>query len=177
MSFSLTLKEERWLLSERRPAPNFWAQNGLFHISLPVKSFRALLSSSFLCTCPAHLNLYIHREPYWVNGPNYEVLDSSPFAISSLLSPNTLLGILFSNNFSYCWKIGWVSIGHATGLFVYSLANINILYFCAYLSNHLFLCQLILLHVFLKGVAFSVLEKRRSLHIPLFYFLSKICRA
>ena len=70
---------------------------------LPVKILKALLPSSFLATCPAHLNLLdlitvnILSERYKLWSSSLWSLLHSPF--SSLLGPNIRLRILFTNTF------------------------------------------------------------------------------
>ena len=73
---------------------------GLFPVGLPVKILKALLPSSILATCPAHLNL-LDLITLTILGERYKLLSSSlwsllhsPFAF--LLGPNIRLR-MFSN--------------------------------------------------------------------------------
>ena len=77
---------------------------GLFPVGLQVKIVKAVLPSSILSTCPAHLNLLdlitltILCERYKLWSSSLWSLLHSPFA--SLLGPNIRLRILFSNTHS-----------------------------------------------------------------------------
>ena len=76
---------------------------GLFPVGLPVKILKALLPSSILATCPAHLNL-LDLITLTILSERYKLRSSSLWSLlhsfSSLLSPNIRLRILFSNTLS-----------------------------------------------------------------------------
>ena len=77
---------------------------GIFPVGLPIKILKALLPSSILATCPAHLSL-LDLITLTILGERYEQWSSSLWSLlhspfSSLLGPNIRLRILFSNTFS-----------------------------------------------------------------------------
>ena len=74
---------------------------GLFPVGLPVKNLKALLPSSILATCPAHLYL-IDLITLTILGERYKLCSFSLWSLlhspfSSLLGPNIRPTILFSN--------------------------------------------------------------------------------
>ena len=83
---------------------NIGLPKGLFPVGLPVKILKALLPTSILAICPAHVNLldYISLT---ILGERYKLWSSSLWSLlhyrfSSLLSPKIHLRILFSNTLS-----------------------------------------------------------------------------
>ena len=77
---------------------------GLFPVGLPVKILKALLPSSILATCPAHLNL-LDLITLTILGEWCKLWSSSfwsllHFPFSSLFGPNVRLRILFSSTLS-----------------------------------------------------------------------------
>ena len=57
---------------------------GLFPVGLPVKILKALLPSSILATCPAHLN---RLDLITLNSTNYEVPHFGAFSTPHSLGP------------------------------------------------------------------------------------------
>jgi hypothetical protein len=77
---------------------------GFFPVGLPVKILKALLPSSILAVCPAHINL-LDLITLTILGERYKLWRSSLWSLfhspfSSRLGPNIRLRILFSNTLS-----------------------------------------------------------------------------